>query len=412
MTTNLQIKNWNIWAVLNKLVYLSYILTQCFVLLLGNMPIVFALTDNEKLNNETFFNKDGHGNEYQQNASDKSQSQQTINTSAVSSAIIRATNTSESEFKAFIRAEIALTYASYQLNRLRGSARPIHIEDLLKKSQAEFLSPKPISAMHTYHKVIKHIHAFDWNEEERKNIFYMLFRAAQLEEKLEKKKLFLQEALVFGQDLKLDFTLFPPPLVKNYLDIKKNIALVPLDLKKIFPQHELVLINGKEYTFSQSVLLAYGTYRVTAFSSAYVPWSKTIALPNLVSQVVRTKPLVQDGNCEAGARLNAVPKIDQKNIRILFPNFCTWNAKNKVIKKYFNAIDRNKKEKLSKTSKFIHKWNKEKILKWTAIGSGIFIGAMLLFNKENNKELREKEEFIKTDKWHNRTIQPVIKVGF
>ncbi len=336
------------------------------------------------------------------------------------STVIRAVPTSRMEFKSFIQAEFIKSYAQHQLNRVRASRRPIHLSSLLKKSQEEFLSHNPSSALKTYRMVIDQMHSFDWNKEEREIIFYILFRSAQLEPNVERKKLFLHEAMVFGQDLKLDFSLFPPPLMKIYLNIKKVSVFVPVNLKKIFLDHELVVINGRVYPISQPVFLPYGTYRVSAFSSSYTPWAKVISLSRLVSQVVRTQALVSGGDCQQGGKLNIVNKEDPAMIKVLFPNFCVWNTAKKTIDKVHfkeragwqaNVFSKNWSEQLSV----------ENVTKWTIVSGIVTLGAVILFASLNDKVVDDRMVTgfpIKSDNSNTQQMpskpmtQPVIQVGF
>ena len=336
--------------------------------------------------------------------------------------VVRAVSTSRMEFKSFIQAEFIKSYAQHQLDHIRASRRPIHLPSLLKKSQEEFLSHDPSSALKTYRTVIDHIHSFDWNEEERKIIFYILFRSAQLESNVEKQKLFLHEAMVFGQGLKLDFSLFPPPLMKAYLNIKKASALVPVNLKKIFPEHELVIINGRVYSANRPVFLPYGVYRVSAFSSSHIPWTKTISLSRLVSQVVHTKPVVSKGNCQQGGKLNAISKGDRAIIKVLFPNFCVWNtAKQTIDKVHFKARTGWQANVFTKDWK--DRLSVEKIAKWTIFSSIVALGAAVLVITINDKIVNDrvdtepfemKDGILKKDQQilSKPTIQPVIQVGF
>ena len=196
--------------------------------------------------------------------------------------LIRADKTSFIEFSAYAQTESMKTFTEYQLEKIRISPRPVQLKSLLEKAQSKFLSHDPESAKPVYQSIIHQAHSFDWEEEERKIIFYSFLRLAQLERNVHKSKLLLKEAMIFEQDLKLDFKLFPPPLVKAYQQIKKSSLLTSLDLKNIFPIHEVVLINGRMYQNTQKLSLPYGTYRITALSSSHNSWSEVISLSHLI----------------------------------------------------------------------------------------------------------------------------------
>ena len=214
------------------------------------------------------------------------------------------------------------------MDQIYKTSRPIILESLLEKSQREFLSHEPQRAIKTYKLIISHIHSFDWTLPERKIILYALFRMAQLETNFQKQKLFLQEAIVFSGDLKIDTALFPPPLVQTYSNLKKSMNYTPVNLKKIFPEHELVLINGKQYPVKErtTLLLPYGVYRIRALSSSRQVWSKTLSLSRLLSQKVHSLPLVnKESSCQQIVFNQEVKKL-KHSIEVLFPNFCVWNS--------------------------------------------------------------------------------------
>ncbi len=257
-----------------------------------------------------------------------------------SQVLIKAPDTSNTEFIAYTQVEHTTPYAEYMINTRRASPKPVDLMALLKKSQAEFLSYNPLSSVPTYQKIIENRHAFDWNEGDRKIIVYAFFRLAQLETDENKKSLFLQEAIGFDSQVKLDFNLFPPPLIKAYLQIKKTIKWVSVDLKTIFPHHEWVLINGKKYSSLKKIQLVDGFYRVSAFSSSYRPWEQTLPLPLLLKKKVQTHSLVKGGNCQRAVLADFV--LDDETLWVLFPHFCIWKeartSYQKVQKKRISKI--------------------------------------------------------------------------
>ena len=146
--------------------------------------------------------------------------------SSLPTILIRSTDTTSTEFSAYAETEPVKTYAQHQLDNKRKEPRPVKLQPLLKQAQMDFVSYEPNQSKNSFQLIVEQIHSFDWNAEERKIIFYSLFRLAQLEKNLQKQKLLLQEALVFGMDLKLDLQLFPPPLVQLYSQQKKSILLL------------------------------------------------------------------------------------------------------------------------------------------------------------------------------------------
>ena len=314
--------------------------------------------------------------------------------------LIRSTKTSTIEFSAYAETESVKTYAQYQLEKKRKTPRPVNLQSLLKQAQMEFLSHEPDESKKTFRLITEHIHSFDWNKEERKIIFYSLFRLAQLEKNTQKQKLFLQEASVFGMNLKLDMQLFPPPLVEHYLKINKTTDFVSLNLKKLFPLHEVILINGKVYSNKKEAILPYGVYRVTALSSSHKSWTQTLSLSRLISKKIHT-PSLTKGFCHQPV-LNQLDQTLQINqIRILFPNFCVWNSlQHQLAKEQHSILPVDIKmsgEELKEPEKNTGWWEEE----WFWLSAAIVLGATTIFilSERDNKE--EKKE-----------TKPVIKIGF
>ena len=241
--------------------------------------------------------------------------------------LVRDTATDPVEFAAYCEAEGLKTFARWQKDKVYTAKRPVQLKALLARAQAEFLSPDPLSSKATYQKIVSLSHAQEWNEEERKIIFYSFFRLAQLEKTPASSRLFLKEAMVFGRDLKPQVRLFPPPLIQTYRQIKKQAFLSPLHLKSVFAQHEWVLINGKAYKNDQKLMLPYGVYRVKALSSSHEPYTEVIPLSRLVLMKVKTPRLVT-GTCEGEVKLSAFVKSRFKSpggVKVLFPGFCVWD---------------------------------------------------------------------------------------
>ena len=314
--------------------------------------------------------------------------------------LIRSTETSSIEFSAYAKTKSVKTYAEYQLEQNRKTPRPVVLKSLLKQAQIDFLSYEPERSKKSFRRITEYMHAFDWNEEERKIIFYSLFRLAQIEKDSQKQKLFLQEALVFGMNLKLDFQIFPPPLVESYLHLKKQASFVSLDLKKLFPWHEIVLINGKVHSNKEKVTLPYGMYRISAFSSSHESRTQILSLSHFVLKALKTPPLVR-GSCQQPI-LNPDSKLREDQIHILFPNFCVWNSVQQQMaqkKKSILPADINKIEEDLEEPKKQSQWGSEE---WLLLGAAALVvgvtTALILSKDDKTKEAKK--------------TKPIVKIGF
>ncbi len=313
---------------------------------------------------------------------------------ANTSVLIRAKHTDPMEFLAYTETEIVKTYAQSQLNQIRKSPRPIHLDSLLKKSQMEFLSHDPSRAKKTYQLIVDHLHSFDWNKEERKIILYSLLRLAQLEKDKQKQNLFLHEALTFGFDVNIDLNIFPPPLTKTYLQMKKEQKVLPVALENLFPHHELILMNGRPYASEKKISLPYGTYRITAFSSSHEPWTKIISLSQLISKRVKTKALV-GGDCQnviVEKKLQIANK--RAKLQALFPNFCLSDLSQKKMNKLkteFENMEIDLQNPNVKKHKKEQKWLWFGLLLVAGVGTTFFVLSSRDKERANSSSNRQKK---------------------
>ena len=323
--------------------------------------------------------------------------------------LIYSADTEQTEFLAYIKTEPVKTYAQYQLERNRITPRPVNIQALLKQAQMEFLSHDPQRSKRTFQLIAEHTHSFDWNTEERKIIFYSLLRLTQLEQDQQKKRLLLREALVFGMGLKIDPQIFPPPVMELYQTIRSKATSISLSLKKLFPRHDIVLINGKAHTHGERVTLPYGMYRVTALSSSHKSSTRVLSLSNLISKPLKT-PALAVGSCQKPV-LNNVD-TEQKEVHILFPNFCVWSPAPTRLKvtQQESKTDLNAslpvdiqiaEEELTAPKKTTEWWEEEWLWLSVAVGVGV-VGAVVLLRKDKNKSPEQTEQKPK----------PQIKIGF
>ena len=314
--------------------------------------------------------------------------------------LIRAPGTPLLEFSAYSETEPVQTYIQYQLEKTKKTPRPVNLRALLKQAQMDFLSHEPNHSKKSFRAIADSIHSFEWNKEERKIIFYALFRLAQLEKNNKKQTLLLKEALAFSMGLKVDHKLFPPPLAKQYAYIKKSATFVPLHLKQIFPLHPVVILNGRIYSHQEEIALPYGLYRVSALSASHESWTQTLSLSRLISKKVKT-PALAGGSCEKP--LLKYKPLQKQNTRLLFPNFCVWNSTLSIAKKE-NQIEH---VHLPMTEDLDEPENKSHYEEWIWLGAALAIGGIAIWaftrdsapNKPPNPTEKESQK-------------PIVKIGF
>ena len=321
--------------------------------------------------------------------------------------VIRSPQTSREEFKNYIQTEQAQPYSNILLGDIKKKNKK-NMEPLLfllGQAQKSFLKSHLKTAGEYFQSIVKMADQHDWPEEARKIIFYSYLRLAQIEWQGENAEIFLHSALVFDSTMQPEPSLFPPPLLKKLEKLKKTMPQTVLYLKHIFPFHEVILINGKEFSSQKKLKLPYGSYRVTALSSSHKTWSQKIALTQLIQKKVVTPSLVS-GSCESPV----VPR-SLMEYQILFPDFCWWsrplNGSSKRLKK--NKIAGNQEEILKPPS-FL-----KRNARWIALGAGAAAAGAWLFHSANkdSKTSKKNENKKSAPKSKEKTKRkPTIQIGF
>lgn len=234
---------------------------------------------------------------------------------------IRAPQTSFINFKAHIDAldDPHITYAEHQLSHYRKTAKNFQLIDRIQKAQEFYLSGTIPSAKEAFQNITRLAHKADWDEEDRRIIFYAFLRNAQLEDQPDIKRAFLLSAIPLFQipitPQHADYTLFPPPLTEKFNALLKSQVFFTVNWKEVFPKHEIILINGKRAPPDKPLKIPEGLYRITALSSSNTPWSKTVNLSRLLSRTIHTKALTI-GACK---NLKIAPQWEEKSVRLLSP---------------------------------------------------------------------------------------------
>ena len=240
-----------------------------------------------------------------------------------SSFLLKAPQTSLEEFSAYTEVEEGvISYAQYQRNQIQKNLEneKRDILSLLNQAQESFLKDHLKRASEYFHEITKKAYKRDWDDEVQKIIFYSFLRQAQIESHGSLGEAFLHSAVLFAPHLSPDATLFPPPLVSKWNQLKKTLPSAYLSFHNIFPFHEVILINGQPFDLYKKHQLPYGQYRVTALSSSHKKWSKVISLSKLIQKRIVTAVWIQ-GSCK-----NPVVSKQFRNSQILFPDFCLWNG--------------------------------------------------------------------------------------
>ena len=148
--------------------------------------------------------------------------------------------------------------------------------------------------MKFFNQITKVAYSANWSKDDRRIILFAFLRSAQIQEEEEKAEAFLILARNFhGQALSKetysDFDLFSPPLMNQLKTIQEKNHFLSPDWKTLFPNHEIVLINGQRIEKDKIKKLLPVNYRVTALSSSHRAWSQKIPLSQLLLKSIQTE---------------------------------------------------------------------------------------------------------------------------
>ncbi|MCZ0932990.1 MAG: hypothetical protein OXJ52_07550 [Oligoflexia bacterium] len=299
---------------------------------------------------------------------------------------IKSAYTPFQEFLVFIESSHSSSYASYLLSQKRERAKSFKLKNKLLKAQELYLSGESARSVQAFRDISNLAYQADWDKEERRIIMYSLLRMAQMEEEPEKRKALLLSASDFftaetNKESYSDYNLFPPPLMKELKEIQKKKNDLSLDWNQVFPNHEIILLNGQRLEKNQILSLPQAVYKITALSSSHKAWSKNISLSELAGQTIKTASLTR-GPCQKLELLTP-----NKNVKLApvssCPDLNVLSLKTKAENALtFNPADLEESETKTAQKTSSH-WPS-----WLVLGAGVIALtlAILLGGSEDNSQ--------------------------
>lgn len=296
-----------------------------------------------------------------------------------------------------------ISYAEYLLKETRQRAKSYKLKEKLLVAQELYLSGEGERALKAFQEITKGALSADWDKEDRRIILYSFLRRAQSEHNLEKRKALLLSAIHFNlypikKSNYPDYDLFPPPLMEELKLLQEKTNPLHFHRKSIFPQHEIVLINGQ--LINESIKINQGSYRVSAFSSSRKAWLKNLNLSDLITQKINTAKLTQ-GACN---NLQISENFEERELKIFPYSKCpkanvlglkkeeTEKKPNSFILANFSEKNRGALNPNSPSffnSQEVEMANSKKSLShlppWLFIGAGIVATGILLSLSNNSK---------------------------
>ncbi|MBX7232010.1 MAG: hypothetical protein K1X29_07985 [Bdellovibrionales bacterium] len=265
--------------------------------------------------------------------------------------LIQAGTANESDFNAYVKAhsnEGLESFSAWWLKNRIPLATEKELQVRFEKAQEEYLNGNLLKAKKLLLQLTEMELTEDWRREERKIFSYAYLRLAQLEYQPEAKRDLVQKARR-GLHLKLDPSLFPPPLWKEFSASQFNAkSLENILLENIFPMVRYLLIDGNPYPSIKPLQIPRDNlkHRFTLVFDHAPPLSRIVTWedffnwnPNPISWV--------DGDCDHWSwAQNSTPNI---NYKIFFSDQCPQGKTLQVPKIISNANHSSLKELSLKT---------------------------------------------------------------
>ena len=320
---------------------------------------------------------------------------------------LRAYDASLEDFYVFLETSSRMSYAEFQLNHLREQIQKFQIKEKLISAQKLYLDGKNKKAMRFFNQITKEAYSADWSKEEHRIILYAFLRSAQIQEEKEQAQALLILARNFNgrsllEETYTDFNLFPPPLMNQLEKIQEKNSVLYLDWNTLFPNHEIILVNGQKVEKNKAAPLLANRYRVTALSSSHRAWSKKIHLSELGLKSIQTEKLTSD-LCE---KATLIPELEKQKRFYLFSNSKCKTSKDLILgiePKELNEKnlkqDLELSQRLNLRSGEVSQTKEENpdqqwshLPAWLLVGAGIITLSLLVSLGGNNK--KPEEEYI------------------
>lgn len=193
-----------------------------------------------------------------------------------------------------------------------------------ERAQNLFLSSDVTAAKVAFIEITEEAFRADWTETQRKVISISFLRVAQLSSDPHAAQNYLVRAAQFAGDLAFDSSMFPPPLLNQYSEIlaREKSKSLQVDLKDKFPQHDLIIIDGKRIRADQmhAHTVMPGRHRVTAISNSHQSFSQELTASQL-DLIKADVPSYVIGTCEQPA-LSGYQSLGVEEVKVVFGSEC------------------------------------------------------------------------------------------
>lgn len=222
------------------------------------------------------------------------------------------------EAKAFALSQDRLLLSDYLDASRPGEDFDSQLRSRLEKAQRAWLSGDQETARTEFRALGELSLKADWREAQREVIQTAFLRLAQSSDSPSEREAWVESAVRLYGDLNPNVALFPPPLLLEFEAVKKrsNLTSVDIDLRDVFPDFRLVIVDGKriEIASQPRLRLNKGLHRMTAYSDSHEAVTEFLTAAQL--RVLRlSPPALTEDSCEKAhlrARASISSSLDTK----------------------------------------------------------------------------------------------------
>jgi hypothetical protein len=191
-----------------------------------------------------------------------------------------------------------LSYVEHWLERNPDKADIDHLLEVFERAQVAYLNNPLDEAKALFENVVQLAHQSDWRSSQRELLLAAFLRLAQFEQSEEGRKHYLKRAIALDHEMEPNTSLFPPPLINEYKELRRQLRTGAFVWKKpINEPTAVVLLNGKKLNFHKPVLVVEGQHRLSLVSNRHTLWTKVLHQRDFEKLYVQRKPYA-NGSCE------------------------------------------------------------------------------------------------------------------
>lgn len=211
--------------------------------------------------------------------------------------LVQGPGTSTIEYRSALKADSDLASPTQTLLRKTPAGRD-NLLALFAEAQKSFLDNSKGEAQAKFQNLVSLLSTEDWSQSDR-SIFQLAYlRLAQMELSPEKQDYWITRSLLAGEDISPDKNLFPPPLLRRWMQIRNEIPRFTGFESWFREGWNTVLINGIPCTKTscQGWPMISEKVRLSFLSDQWIPQSKLVDGSELSSAKVPRIAWV-DGSC-------------------------------------------------------------------------------------------------------------------